>query len=72
MSAPEETDMGAVMLTPKELADQLGESVDELARLRRKGQGPEYVALSRRTIRYLVDDVDEWLVEQGIRHRQSA
>jgi hypothetical protein len=65
-------DLAPVMLTPRELADQLGESVDELARLRRKRQGPEYVALSRRTIRYLVDDVDEWLVEQGIRHRHSA
>jgi predicted DNA-binding transcriptional regulator AlpA len=61
-----------IMLTPRELADQLGESVDELARLRRKRQGPEFVALTHRTVRYLVDDVDEWLVREGIRHRHSA
>lgn len=47
-------------LTPAETAAQLGLSVPQLAVLRRRGDGPLYVALSTRSIRYDVASVDEW------------
>jgi predicted DNA-binding transcriptional regulator AlpA len=47
-------------LTPAETAAQLGLSVQQLATLRRRGDGPLFMALSARSIRYDVASVDEW------------
>lgn len=47
-------------LTPAETAEQLRLSSRDLARLRHRGEGPAFVALSRKTVRYLRSSVDEW------------
>jgi predicted DNA-binding transcriptional regulator AlpA len=47
-------------LTPAEAAKRLHMSVRDLAALRRTGKGPEYLAISPRTVRYLAGDVSEW------------
>jgi hypothetical protein len=47
-------------LTPAETAEQLRLSSLDLARLRHRGEGPAFVALSRKTVRYLRSSVDKW------------
>ena len=47
-------------LTPAETAERLRLSSRDLARLRHRGEGPAFVALSRKTVRYLQSSVDEW------------
>lgn len=47
-------------MPPSEAAKRLRMSVPELAALRRSGRGPEYLVISRRTIRYLDGDLHEW------------
>ncbi len=49
------------MLTPGELAAQLGVDVRTLKRLRDEGRGPAYITLTPRTIRYLSSEVADWL-----------
>ncbi|MEE2524376.1 helix-turn-helix transcriptional regulator [Pseudarthrobacter sp. J47] len=49
------------MLTPGELAAQLGVDVRDLKRLRDEGRGPAYITLTPRTIRYLSSEVADWL-----------
>lgn len=53
------------MLTPGELAAQLGVNVRDLKRLRDEGRGPAYIELTPRTIRYLSSEVADWLTEDG-------
>lgn len=47
-------------LTPVETAARLGLTTKELARLRHRGEGPTFVALTRNSVRYLRSSVDEW------------
>jgi predicted DNA-binding transcriptional regulator AlpA len=47
-------------LTPAETAERLRLSNRDLARLRHRGEGPAFVTLSRKTVRYLRSSVDEW------------
>ena len=49
------------MLTPGELAAQLGVDVRDLKRLRDEGRGPAYITLTPRTIRYLSSEVADWI-----------
>ena len=49
------------MLTPGELAAQLGVDVRALKRLRDEGRGPASLTLTPRTIRYLSSEVADWL-----------
>jgi len=53
------------MLTPGELAAQLGVDVHQLKRLRDQGRGPAYITLTPRTIRYLSSEVADWLTSNG-------
>ncbi|OJX78851.1 MAG: hypothetical protein BGO91_12860 [Leifsonia sp. 71-9] len=46
--------------TPDEAAAQTGLTLEELRRMRESGQGPAFVAVSKRTIRYLGPDVEKW------------
>lgn len=46
--------------TPDEAAAETGLTLDELRRLREGGQGPAYIAVGKRTIRYFRIDIDEW------------
>ena len=47
-------------LTPAETAARLGMTTDDLRRLRQRGGGPVFVALTRKSVRYLQSSVDEW------------
>lgn len=51
----------AAMLTPRELAEQLNVTVQDLSRLRRQGKGPAFVRITERTVRYLTAEVAEWI-----------
>ena len=60
------------ILTPREVASvaveagvKVGRSVADLAQLRKQGAGPRFNQVRARTVRYLVDDVEEWLMSQG-------
>jgi len=54
----------ATLLTPKEVAKQLGMTVQELHKLRRRNQGPAWFHINQKTIRYVSDDVVKWVQEQ--------
>lgn len=49
------------LLTPKLVADMLGLTERTLERWRITGEGPRYVKLSRSTVRYLPDDVTDFV-----------
>jgi predicted DNA-binding transcriptional regulator AlpA len=51
-------------LTPREVAADLGVSVDTLRRMRERGDGPAYIEVSERNIRYPVDDFERWKQQQ--------
>jgi len=51
----------ATLLTPQEVAAQLNISVRQLHTMRRNGQGPDWLQLNKRTVRYVSDDVVQWL-----------
>ena len=48
--------------TPEETAAKTGLTLEELRRLRENDQGPAYVTIGKRTIRYLHSDVREWFI----------
>ena len=50
-------------LTPEEVADILGYTVNSLRTMRSKGQGPKYYKAGR--IRYKTEDVDTYLRASG-------
>jgi excisionase family DNA binding protein len=54
-------------LTTEELADLLGITVETVRRMRRRGQGPDYVVLAGGHVRYYQPTVDAWLRGGGNR-----
>lgn len=46
--------------TPDEAAAETGLTLDELRRLRERGEGPAYVTMGKRTVRYIRVDVEQW------------
>lgn len=46
--------------TPDEAAAETGLSLDELRTLRANGQGPAFLTIGKRTVRYIRCDIDEW------------
>jgi excisionase family DNA binding protein len=48
-------------MTPEQVAESLGVTVNYLAEMRQDGNGPDYVKLGHRTVRYRTVDVDEWI-----------
>jgi predicted DNA-binding transcriptional regulator AlpA len=57
---PATTDPKRRALTPAETAARLGLTTDDLRILRQRGGGPTFVALTRKSVRYLRSSVDEW------------
>lgn len=51
-------------VSPDEAAAEAGLTLEELRRLRERGEGPAYVTFGRRTVRYLCGDVDAWKAAQ--------
>jgi hypothetical protein len=50
-----------VLLTPKEAATLLKVSVSWLAKARMRGDGPPYICISRRSIRYVLAALLQWM-----------
>lgn len=46
--------------TPDEAAAETGLTLDQLRRMRERGEGPAYVTIGKRTVRYLRSDIDNW------------
>lgn len=51
-------------VSPSQLAEILGCSTTSLARARSRGEGPPWVSLNKRCIRYRRSDVDKWLADR--------
>lgn len=50
---------------PEDLADWLQVSLRTIQQWRYRRQGPPYVRLSHRQVRYAVDDVESWLATRS-------
>jgi excisionase family DNA binding protein len=59
------------LLTATEVAAMLGIPTSTLANWRYQGLGPRYLRIGRH-VRYLVEDVDDWIRTQRVRHRRSV
>lgn len=55
------------LLTPVDVAEQLGLPTSTLANWRYQGQGPRYLRIGRHVC-YQAVDVDDWLQAQRVRH----
>ncbi|PSL02508.1 AlpA family transcriptional regulator [Haloactinopolyspora alba] len=49
------------LMDPPATADYLGTSVPALAQMRYRGDGPPFIRMTARKIRYRRSDVDGWL-----------
>lgn len=54
-----------VLLTPSEVAEQLGVTEVELLRWRERGLGPRSLKLGEHTLRFVSADVVTWVLEQS-------
>lgn len=63
MTSQEQPDRShrAEVLRPDEAADYLGVTIDMLQRWRTAGTGPAFLPWGRRTVRYRLRDLDDWL-----------
>ena len=50
-------------LTPQQAADAIGISKSTLAKLRLKGDGPNYLTIGK-AILYRPDDIEEWMARR--------
>lgn len=53
-----------LVYTPVETAEALGVTLDRLQKWRSDGHGPRFLDWGRRTIRYRVADIEEWVRSQ--------
>lgn len=49
------------LLQPPAVAEQLGVTVEQLAKMRYEGSGPQFVRVGPRSPRYRQDDIDTWI-----------
>jgi hypothetical protein len=59
------------LATPQEVADYLRKPVKTLAEWRSRGLGPRYHRTGRE-VKYMWQDVDEWLAEQAVEPYPAA
>lgn len=57
-------------LTVEQVAEMIGKNRQYLDDLRYRGQGPKYVKLGHRTIRYRSSDIEDWIA--GLVHDPEA
>jgi len=57
------------LMKPQDLADRLGVALITLRKWRQQGKGPRYIKLGHRTIRYRIEDVEEWEIAQAHEQR---
>ena len=60
------------LLTPEEVADVTGLSVETLAQWRSQKRGMQYVKISHNCVRYRQCDLDGWVVERIVRTDQDS
>jgi predicted DNA-binding transcriptional regulator AlpA len=65
------TERQPLLLTEREAARLLGLSPRFLQQHRYRGDGPKFVRASARTIRYRLEDLEQW-AEQRLRNRTST
>lgn len=63
---------GDRLLTTKAAAALLGLSPRTLEGLRRRGGGPQFIAISRNVVRYRRDDLDAWVASRAAPHTAKA
>lgn len=56
--------MGDLLLTTEQAAEALALKPGTLRQWRWRRQGPPFVALSRRAVRYRREDIESWLADQ--------
>lgn len=56
--------MNDPLLTPAQVAKWTGYSTTGLAQLRHRGQGPKFIKLTARAVRYRQSEVEAWLDAQ--------
>jgi predicted DNA-binding transcriptional regulator AlpA len=61
----EATSTEVVLLRPDEAARRLGLTVRTLELYRRRGDGPGFVRLNARTVRYPLDALEEWVEKRS-------
>jgi len=59
------------LLTPEEVAEQIGLSVETLAQWRSQKKGIPFVKVSRNCVRYRKSDLDDWIEERIVRTPQE-
>lgn len=59
------------LLTPAQLGEHLGLTVGALAQMRYRGNGPKFIKLGGKQVRYRESDVQAWL-DQQTRDRTPA
>lgn len=59
------------LLTPAQLGEYLGLTVGALAQMRYRGNGPKFIKLGGKQVRYRESDVQAWL-DQQTRDRTPA
>lgn len=61
--------MSASLMTERQTAERLSTTARTLQRWRSSGEGPAYIRLGLRQIRYRVSAVDEYAAAREFRHR---
>lgn len=61
-----------ILLTPEQTAERLGVTVGTLANWRTAGDGPPYVKMGSKLVRYPEDDLRSWLTENTVRTQKTA
>lgn len=54
-------EQGEGLMTEQDLARLLNVSLSTVKRLRAEGEGPDFIRIGKRAIRYRREDVDAWL-----------
>jgi len=54
----------AVLLTTEQAAARMGYAPKTLAEWRQTGEGPVFVRVSARSVRYRIEDLDRWAEER--------
>jgi predicted DNA-binding transcriptional regulator AlpA len=57
------------LLTPEQAAERAGITVEELAAFLSREDGPPYIELRPRTVRYVASDIDQWVKQQGLKRQ---
>lgn len=53
-----------ILITPAQLGERFGMTTGALAQMRYKGNGPKFIKLGGRQIRYSESDIQAWLEQQ--------